>query len=67
MIIKRPHTYEMNAWAGLRIIAPHGYAAAGTAPEDLTLAAGAGKGGLGQLSLQELDLQRLDNGVNGKS
>jgi hypothetical protein len=57
----------MNAWAGLRIIAPHGHATVGAAPEDLTIAAGAGEGGLSQPAFQEFDLRRLDKGINSES
>src|SRR6187397_507660 len=65
-IVECPGTYEMNAWASLRIVAPHGHATGRAAPDDLALAAGAREGGLSELALVEVDLRRIDKSSHAK-
>src|SRR5262245_32202748 len=65
-IVERSHPYEMNVWAGLRIIAPHGHSTVVAAPENLTLAASTGERPLSQFAFKELDLRRLDQGIDGE-
>src|SRR5262245_55528941 len=66
-IVERSHPYEMNARAGLRVIAPHGHATVGTAPQNLTLAAGTRNRRLSWFAFQEFDLRRFDEGIDGES
>jgi hypothetical protein len=57
----------MNARAGLRVIAPYGHATVGTAPQNLTLAAGTRNRRLSRFAFQEFDLLRFDEGIDGES
>ena len=65
--VERSHPYKMNARTGLRIVAPHRHATIATAPEVLTFAAGTGQRCLSWFAFRELDLRRLDQGIDCES
>ena len=64
--LERADADEVDARAGLGIVAPHRDTAIDAAPEHLPLAARARERRLDRLALQQFDLRRLDDGVDGE-